>query len=262
MKSKIISKPLFSLQRKGGMKIFVIFSVIVAVMMAFTVGIFPLVKSVADGFTGELGEKLGAMTLQEYFNSEAVEMWVFLVGIFVAVMAVNITTTEFKNGSYELIYTLNIGRNEIVRTKLLRLVLNTIYLNLVAFVVSIASLLIVGIHQFSVVNLLIFTLMAMLITLQIAVIVFSLGLFHKKYFNTFSGILLVIFMYLFTTLASFGEKLTWLKYLSPISSSTGTIMTDGFAGIFSKGISFAIWTGISALLLLISTKKFKNDDLC
>lgn len=263
MKGKFINKPLFGLQRKSNSKLFIIFSIIVSFMLFMTIALYPTIQQVADQMPELLREMLSMSSINEYFNIEALEMWILLVSIFVSVMAINLTTNEFKNGSYEFIYTLNMSRGEIVRTKLLRLILNTIYINLICCGVSLVALSIFG-SGFSVINVFIYTLFAILVTMQIGIIVFSLGLFNKKQFSTFAGIFAVIVMYLFTMLSSVttNGKFDWLGYLSPMSTMKDSILLNGFGGVFTNGILLGAWSLISLVLLLVSYKKFKNDDLC
>ena len=261
MKTKFINKPLFKLQRKSTINLLIIFSVIVAALMFMIIAIYPLMNNILSNMSEAIGFA-NALSFSDYFNAEAFEIWILLICIFGSVLATSITTKEFKNGSYELIYTLNISRGEIVRTKLLRLILNVIYVNLITFVVSLIGLLIFGTNQFSIVNLLIYTLFAIIVTLQIAVLVFAFGLFNKSNFNTFGGILMVIIMYLFTTLSMSVEKLKWIGYISPLTTMNGSIMVNGFKGITANGIILAVWSVITIVLLIFSMKKFKNDDLC
>lgn len=264
MKGKFINKPLFGLQRKSTKNLLIGFAVIIAVLLFGIVVLYPVVGKAFEQMPAELRDILTFNGIADYFNTEALEIWVLLVGIFVAVMAINITTKEFKNGSYELIYTLNMSRGEIVRTKLLRLIVNTLYINLVSFIASLVSLLIFGFNEFKVVNLIVYALFATLVTLQVAVLVFSLGLLNKNKFSTAGGVIVVVVMYLFTTFSMVGSdnSTKWLGYLSPLSTMRGSIMTNGFKGVFTDGILFAVWSVISLLLLFISAKKFENDDLC
>lgn len=264
MKEKFINKPLFNLQRKSNAKLFVVFGCIMAVMLFVVIALYPTIQQLADQMPDVLKEMMYMGSIEQYFNLEALEVWVMLTSIFVSIMAVNITTNEFKNGSYEMIYSLNMSRGEIVRTKLIRLVLNTIYINLICFASSLVALFIFAGEAFSVANLLIYTLFATLVTMQIAIIIFSLGLFSKKQFSTVGGVVIVIIMFLFTTMSSVAGdgKFDWIGYLSPMSTMKDSIMTNGFSGLFTDGILLGVWSIISIILLLVSCKKFKNDDLC
>lgn len=264
MKGKFINKPLFNLSRKNGLKLFIGFGAFVSFMIVFTLALFPFIKDVVAKVP-EIGEMMVLTNIVDYFNAEAIEMWIVLVSIYSAVLAINLTTTEFKNGSYELIYTLNMSRCEIVRTKIVRLVLNTIYLNVICFVVSLACVWIfAGFGAISVVNLLIYMILAIVVTLQVGAIVFALGLINKKNFNTFIGAFIVLVMFLFTTLSGVSQdgKFDWIAYISPISTMKGDVIKSGFKGIFSNGIVLLIWTVVSTLILLLACRKFKNDDLC
>jgi len=262
MKEKFINKQLYILQRKSNRNLFIIFSLLVALMLVVVVSLFPIMQEVVKELPSEISSMINMGSIASYFNTEALELWIFLVSIYAGRLAINLTTNEFRNGSFEMIYTLNISRGEIVRTKLLRLVINVLYINLIGYVVSLVSLFIFGNNDFSVVNLTIYALAAFIVTLQVAICVFSLGLINKDRFSSVGGILVVLVMFLLTTISMMTEKTEWLGYLSPMSTMNGTIMLDGVKGLFTDGILLGVWSVICGLLLLISSKKFKNDDLC
>lgn len=264
MEGKFINKPLFGLQRKSNSKLFIAFSVIMALLMFVVIALYPMIQDITEQMPEALREMIYMGSIEQYFNLEALEVWIMLVSIYVAVMAINITTNEFKNGSYEMIYSLNISRGEVVRTKLVRLILNTIYINLICFVSSLVALLMFAGSAISIVNLLIYTLFAILVTMQIAIIVFSIGLFAKKQFSTAGGVVLVVIMFICTTISSTAgdPKFDIIGYLSPMSTMKDSIMINGFGGVFTNGVLLGVWTLISLALLFVSYKKFKNDDLC
>ena len=264
MEGKFINKPLFGLQRKSNSKLFIGFSVIMAALLFMVIALYPALQQITNEMPDALKEFMYMGSIEQYFNLEALEVWILLVSIYVAILAINLTTNEFKNGSYEMIYSLNISRGEIVRTKLLRLILNTIYINVIGFVASLIALLVFAGSAISVVNLLIYTLIAILVTMQIAIIVFSLGLIFKKQFSTVGGVVITIVMFILTTIASTSadSKFDFIGYLSPMSTMKDTIMIDGFGGLFTNGVLLGVWSIISLVLLFVSYKKFKNDDLC
>ena len=261
MKGKFINKPLFGLQRKSTKNLFIVFAIVISLLAVIITALYPVMVDAVDLMPSELKSLISMNSIGEYFNAEGVE-FILLIAIFATALAVNITTNEFKNGSYELIYTLNLSRGEIIRTKLLRLITSIFYIDVISCVVTLVSMLIFGYGDFSVVNLLIYFLIALVVTLQIGVIIFSLCLINKKHFNTFGALMIVVVMYLFTMLSSMSSEVEGLGYLSPMSSLKGTIMTEGFKGMFTNGILLGVWSVISILLLIVSAKKFQNDDLC
>ena len=261
MKGKFINKPLFALQRKSTKNLFIIFALVISALAVMIISLYPMMTDVMEAMPEVLKSMYTMGSIADYFNTEGIE-FVLIIAIFATAMAVSITTSEFKNGSYELIYTLNMSRGEIIRTKLLRLVANIAYINVISFAVILVSMFIWGAGGFSVVNLVIYFIIALVVTLQIGVIMFSLCLINKKNLNSFGAVMIVVAMYLFSMLSNMADKVEWLGYLSPLSSLNGTIMTDGFKGMFTKGILLGVWSLVSLVLLLISSKKFQNDDLC
>lgn len=261
MKGKFINKPLFSLQRKSTKNLFLIYALIITFFAVVITALYPVLIKSMDMLPAELKSLMSVNSIGEYFNTEGLD-FVLLISIFASALAVNITTNEFKNGSYELIYTLNMSRGEILRTKLLRLVLSIFYMNVISFSACLIPMLIVAKGGFSIVNFIIYFLIALTVTLQVGVIIFSICLINKKHMGSFGSLAIIVVMYLFTIISAMSEEVKSLGYLSPVSALNGTIMMDGFKGIFTNGITLGVWAVISALLLIISCKKFQNDDLC
>jgi len=117
MKEKFINKQLYILQRKSKRNLFIIFSLLVALMLVVVVSLFPIMQEVVKELPSEISSMINMGSIASYFNTEALELWIFLVSIYAGRLAINLTTNEFRNGSFEMIYTLNISRGEIVRTK-------------------------------------------------------------------------------------------------------------------------------------------------
>lgn len=263
MKSKFVNSALFKLERRKGLSTLIWFSAITAVLVFVSCAIYPTIKNVLAGNTAlaQLGITFGSMA--EYFNAEAIEMWMLPVLLFVSCSVVMTTTNEFRNGSFELIYSLNMSRCEIVRTKFVKVVLDVVVINLVAFAVSALGLAIFANGGINYANLLVYFLVALLISLEVAGIMFAISLIAKKRINMFAGIIVSILFYLLATLMNVGENGSTeaLGFLTPLSALNGSIMTNGFAGIFKNGITLAVWGGISIVLMVLSIYRFKNDDL-
>ena len=263
MKSKFLNPALFKLERRKGLSTLIWFSAITAVLIFLSCAIYPAIKDVLAGNTAlaQLGITFDSMA--DYFNAEALEMWLLPVLLFVSCSVVMTTTNEFRNGSYELIYTLNISRCEIIRTKLVKVVLDTLIINIVSFGVSAIGLAIFSNGGINYLNLLVYFLMAFLVSVEVAFIIFAITLVGKKRVNMFTGIVISVVFYLFATLMNVGENGSTeaLGFLTPLSALNGTIMTNGFAGIFKHGIVLAVWGAISIILLLLGVQRFKNDDL-
>lgn len=264
MKNKFLNPALMKLERKKGMSTFVWFSIITAVLVFLACALYSVVsKNFSDSeVLAELGLKVGSMS--EYFNAEALEMWVLPVALFVTCASISTITSEFRNGSFELIYSLNVSRTEIVRTKLFKVIFDAVLINIIACGFSALGLLIFSNGGVDYINLLIYLLIAIIVSIELILLVFGIALIGKKRVNMFSSVVLTILFYLFATLKNLGQngETKALGYFSPLSTLSGTILTDGFKGIFTGGIVMAVWGAISVLFFLASLHKFKNDDLC
>lgn len=264
MKNRFFNPALMKLERKKGMATFIWFSIITAVLVFLACALYSVIsKSFNDSeILAELGLKVGSMS--EYFNAEALEMWVLPVSLFIACASISAVTSEFRNGSFELIYSLNMSRTEIVRTKLLNVILDTILINILACGFSALGLLIFSNGGVNYLNLLIYLLVAVVVSIELVLFIFAIALIGKKRVNMFSGVIVTILFYLFATLKNIGQngETKALGYFSPLSTLSGSILTDGFKGIFASGIVMAVWGVISVLFFIGSLQKFKNDDLC
>jgi len=263
MKSKFVNPALFKLEKRRGLASLIWFSVITAVLTFISIAIFPAVKDVLSGneTLGKLGFDFSSIAV--YLDAELLEMWALPVLLFVVCSAISMTTSEFKNGSFELIYSLNMSRSEILRTKMLKAIVDIVVINLVAFASALVGVLIFGNGGVYIPNLLIYLLIMIGVSVQISVLTFALALTGKRRYNMVTGIIVMVILYLLCSLMNAvpNGSTENLGFLTPLSTLNGTILVDGFAGVFKKGLVFAIWTAISVILMVLGVHKFKNDDL-
>ena len=197
---------------------------------------------------------------KEYFNAEAIEMWVVFGAIYATWLAIKLTTGDFKNGNAEMLYSLNMSRTEILRTKLLRIVINISIYNIVLALVSFFSLWIFC-GEVAVLGILIFTLFAWLSTMIVGLLMFGWGIMGKRRFNVFVGIVLVVVFYLISSISVSTSQVEWLGFLSPFTALFGDVVTNGFAGLLNFGGSLIIWGFVAIGTLIFSIINFKNVDL-
>lgn len=263
MKSKFVNPALFKLERRKGLSVLVWFSIVTGVLVFVTCALFSTVQQMLSD--NEVLSKLGISltSMAEYFDTEAVQMWMLPVILFVACSVISTTTSEFRNGSFELIYSLNVSRCEVVRTKFIKTILDIVIINIVAFLMALIGMSAFAKGDFNFVNLLIYLLVAICVSIQVAMFVYALALFGKRKINMFGGVILVLVFYLLCTLMSVGaDKSTqWLGFFTPLSTLNGSIMQNGFAGLFKNGIVLLIWTVVSIVLFVLGSLKFKKEDL-
>lgn len=263
MKSKFVNPALFKLERRKGLSALIWFSVITGVLVFVTCALFSTVQQILSD--NEMLSKLGISltSMAEYFDAEAVQMWMLPVLLFVACSVVSTTTSEFRNGSFELIYSLNVSRTEVVRTKFIKVVLDIVIINVVAFLMALTGMAIFAKGDFNFVNLLVYLLLAICVSIQVAMFIFAIALLGKKRMNMFGSVILVLVSYLLCTLMNVGaDKSTqWLGFFTPLSTLNGSIMQNGFAGLFKNGIVLLVWTAVSVVLFVCGILKFKKEDL-
>ena len=262
----LIHKPLFKIERKNNLISFIVFSLIVGALCFLTIALFPVLKDLlADLAKESAGTGLEDMfkmdNIADYFTSNMFQMWGLFGMIYAGVLAVRLTSNNFKDGSYELIYSLNISRTKIVITKLITLLIYLTTFSLTVAVFNYVGLIIfAGISGFSTLNFLLYALLTWVITLQVGIIAFALGLISKRKFGTVASIVLSLLFYIIITVSQ-ASMVEWLNYLSPLSVIVTDVFTLGFAALKNQWITLLVWCVIPVTLLVLGVTKFKNDDL-
>ena len=259
-KSKFINKSLYQLERKTNLLSFIIFTLIVSIVMVVVIALYPSMQDVLSKMPAELKDVVNFDTALEYFNTEAIELWVLLGCIYTTWLAVKLTSGDFRNKNSELLYSLNMSRGEILRTKLLRLVINATLFNVVLAIVSFFSLWIFC-GKVAVGGILIFLLFAWLVTMIVGMLMFGWGLMGKHVFSAFAGIVIVVMFFIIPGIAVSIQKVEWIGFLSPFTALYGDVVSNGFAGLLNRGASIIIWTFVSAGTLAFGLINFKNVDL-
>ena len=83
MKENFVNKPLFKLQTKNNTKLFILFSAIASIMLFITIALFPVIQELSNEMPEVLKEMMYMGSIEQYFNLEALEMWILLISIFV-----------------------------------------------------------------------------------------------------------------------------------------------------------------------------------
>ncbi len=262
MKNNFINPHLFKLEQKRGFVAFLWFSIITAVLVFVVCAVYPATKDLLanNSMLAELGISMNSMA--DYLNSELLQMWLVPVTLYVCCAVVSTTTNELRNGSFELIYTLNMGRKEIIRTKVAKISLDVLIINIVGFAASTIGALAFGKGGVNIANLLVYLLFAVVVSLEIMLFMFAITLLGKRSVGTFSGVVVALLMYLMCSLMNVGgDKTQWLGFLTPLATLNGSILTSGFSGLFENGVVLGVWAAISVVLYVLALNKFKNDDI-
>ena len=259
--------PLYKLERKANYKSLIVFSVIISFLLFLTMALFnfvePLMAELVKMFEGqpEMQELFATQELKigTYFVSEAGSFWALLAAIYGSFLGYKLINGNLKNGSSEVLYTQNASRTQIVKHKLIRLIINVAILNVVCGLVGLVAMLIWGYGQFSVLNYLGYMLFVLILTMQVAVLSFSIALLVKQKYSSVLSVLVALGLFLIANLGIMGESFEVFNYLTPFAVALADLIESGFGVV--NYISIAIWTVIPVVTLIFGIKSYKNTDL-
>jgi ABC-type transport system involved in multi-copper enzyme maturation permease subunit len=256
--------PLYNLERKLNLTMLLIFAVITGILIFITLILYPQIKEGYSELSGmfensgiDFAAIIGVENISSYFTMQSAQNWGMLAAVYAAVLGNKLVASNFKEGSSTYLYSLNMSRTKILNNKLLRLVINIVIFNIICAIFAVIALYIVG-ESFNLVNMLIYTLFSILVTLQIGVLTFALTAITNK-ISTFIAVLLPIALGIISSLALMSENLKFLKYFGPFETLFSNVLIDGFGAI--NYVIFALWTAIPVLTLIYSYIRFNKKDL-
>lgn len=256
-KKKCINKHLFALDFKSNTLSLILFSLIVGVLMFGTMALFPSMKDLLKDVSDDLREYLTFDSITTFFTSQSMSLWLLLGGIYAVWLGAKLSNGDLKKGNAELLYSLNISRSEIMRTKALVLGAHITIYNVVVALFSFAGVWIFGGKAY-VLGMLCYLLFAWLLCLIVAFSAFGWGFIAKRKFNQIIGWVVLLILYVCTSL--FGV-VPWLGYLSPFTVLNGDVLANGFGGIVEYGIPLFVWGVLSILNLVVAVVSFKKADI-
>lgn len=278
-KSKLFNRHIFSSQFSLNFKSLLIWSIIVAAIMAMVLAIYPLVEEMMaellasdpDGSIAALLEVFGGGSVEnigEYYVVEGGQMYVLVGVIFAAMLGINLIRKEIADGSAEYIYSQPVSKGAIFRSKLLVFVTNIFMFNILVSSVSFTTMIIVdnGVN-FDVSNFLVYSLLATTIHLMVGLIAFSLTAIFKKKVSIGLGIGVGVGTYFISLISKLATDVEYLKNFTPFTLIYGktegatnlTVMADGF-----KSVEMPIligWAALTVVLLAYSHFYFKRNDI-
>lgn len=268
-KTSKIKSPLYVLERKANFKPLIVFTIISAIVLFVTISLYPLLDDVMlqiqQMFEGNpemqnmMAAAIGAQTITSYFVAQTAQSWAFVGGVYAAYLGYKLVSGNFKDGSYEMLYTQNMSRCEILKQKLIRLVINILIFSAVNALVGFVAMMIWGYGQFNVLKYVLYVLFVTLMTLQIGVFSFAIATFAHKKYSVMMSILFVVALYFIVTFALSVESLNFLNCFTPFS----LVYVDVFNASMSAVniVSLIVWTIVPAVLCFLGFKNFKNTDL-
>ncbi len=261
--------PLYKLERKLNLKSLIIFTIVGAVVTLLTTLMFLLVddvlKVMQEMFENNpemqeaLGDALTNANLASYFVANAGSSWGLIGTLYAGYLGCKLVNSNLKDNSYETLYTLEFSRNKILLHKLVRLIINVVIFNLVVALFGFIGVCVIGLNQINVWNYLLYTLICIVVCLQVGIICFGLACLFKRKFKTILSIILCFALYLFADFSTMGANFKFLEYLTPVSSCYSPIITSGLTQL--NYISFAVWLVVSGLVLTFGMLRFNKRDI-
>jgi len=245
-----------------------IWSLSIGFLIAICVFMYPQMKSEMDNvnemfssmgsFTAAFGmDRLNFGTLLGFYIVEAGNILGIGGAFFAAVTAVSALMKEEKERTAEFLMTHPVSRNRIVAEKLLGTFVIILILNIIVFICSVGSILIIG-EDMDFAVLLLFHAAALLMQFEIAGICFCISAFLTGS-GMGIGIGIAAGMYFLNIVANISEKARILKYITPFGYTEGAdIISERSinAGYLLLGMIFMI-TGI-----VIAFVKYNKKDIC
>ena len=250
--------PLYKLERKINFNELMIFIAVNFVMILICFVVYPIFK---DSFADvvEVTMPYLDMSLSSYYTTQVLMSWVLIGTIYAAVLGFQLVTNNFKNSSSNLLYTLNLSRNQILNAKLLRLVVNIAIFNAASALFSLIGLLALGINEINFANFFLSALMCLLVCLIIGLISFALSALFTKKYSMFTSIIIPVFLLLLSNISLISNKLVAFDYFTPLSLTMKNITENGFSEI--NFIIVGIWSVIALGLLALGYITFNKKDL-
>lgn len=256
-KKSNINKHLFVVDFSLSLKGLAWFSVVVGLLMFLVLALFPSVADIFADVPDDIKHYLVFDDINAYFSNEAMSIWLLIGSIFAVWVGARLSSGDFKKGNAELIYSLNMGRLEIFWTKALVVVVDVTIFSVVMWLFSFVGLWIFG-GKTLVAGSLIYLLLAWVLCLAVAFLTFGWGFATRRKFSTIVGWIIVVVLYVFTSLSPIVE---WLGYLSPFTALNGDILTLGWNGVQYYGLTLVVWLCIALLTTLLSSITFKRADI-
>lgn len=264
-------KPLYKMERKINFLPMLTFALITSFLVVITLLVFPLMEELLPNMLVDMPQELQEMILSlsggasfaDYFLTQMGQIWGMVTVIYGSYLGYQLVSSNFKGNSSTMLYSLNLSRNQIVKSKLVRLVINNAIFNLALGAVAVLTTLLMGYNEINLLNIAIMTLFMMIAGIQSALLLFGIALFEPKKMSAVLSILIPVVLFFFSTIAYAGNDLLAFAYLSPmgfiVPVADINIVTNGFAAV-NYWIA-GMWTIIPLVLLVIGLIKFNKKDL-
>lgn len=182
-----------------------------------------------------------------------------LGSIFSIVISCNILLKEEYNKTAEYLLTRPLSRKTIFLTKLLVIIIQVFFLNVMTSLVGYISMKLVFEGYFSLSAFLILSLYTFLLNLLFVAIGLCISVFVKKAKPiTTIGIALVLFFYFLFTISKITVTASDIGYISPFKYVRTDVISDNYSLELWRLLYFA---GSSAILVLVAFRYYQHKDI-
>lgn len=232
---------------------FVIWTASIGLLLVICIFLFPEMKDqmeeVSDvfssmgSFTAAFGmDRLNFGTLIGFYGVECGNVLGLGGSFFASFCAVGILSKEEKDRTAEFLLTHPVSRVRIVTEKLAAAFVQIIVMNLIIYVLSIGSIMVIG-EEIPWKELNLMHLAYFLLQIELASICFGISAFVRKS-SVGVGLGIAVMMYFLNLVANITESAEFLKYITPFGYSEG-------ADIVENGCLDGIMVGIGLLFGMI-----------
>lgn len=226
---------------KQGWKSLAVWTASIGFLIVVCVGLFPEMKGEMEGvsdmfssmgaFTAAFGmERLNFGTLTGFYAVECGNILGIGGALFAALIGVNALAKEEKERTAEFLLAHPISRAALVTEKLAAVLLQLIVMNLLVFLLSMASVAVIG-EEILRKEMILLHLANFLVQVELAGICFGISAFLRRG-GTGIGLGIAILMYFLNIIANISGSAEFLKYITPFgyAESADIVANAGLDG--------------------------------
>ncbi len=245
----------------------IIWTGVIAAMMAICVFIFPEMKGEMDSFndafasmgafTSAFGmDQLNFGTLIGYYAIECGNVLGLGGAFFAALTAVATLSKEEKDKTAEFLLTHPVSRSRILTEKLIAVLVQVTALSVTVFLIAVGSVAAVG-EEIPWKEIALLHTAYYLMQVELAGICFGISAFMRKG-SAGAGLGVALLMYFLNLLSNITEAVEFLKYITPFGFTDGAdIVTDGKL----DGVMILIGMGLAAVGVALAYWKYTRKDI-
>lgn len=252
---------------KQSAKSFSLWTACIAAFMALCIFMFPSMKGEMDkvgemfasmgGFSEAFGlNRLNFGSMIGFYATECGNILGLGAALFAALIGVNALSKEENDHTAEFLLTLPLSRPAVIGSKLLSIILQILFLNLVCTLASIASICAIG-ETVEWGQLLLLNFSYLLVHLELGCVGLAVSAFCTRT-NPGVGMALSIGLYFLNIVANISPDARPLKYLTPFAFSEGA---DILASSSLDWTYVGIGMTLSLLCVLIALTRYSKRDI-